>query len=452
MPGDFDLNRLKPFGQWVGVLVALQVLFLGGLVAAMSVPDGAIVTSLAADVESGAYPSSRLPDGMGGQGVGFTDCVVVGTGLSRVDDESLIDAAVRMPRIANCRRGPQDIEALEAGEPAKSGSYFRYWAGYVVVSRPVLGLAGTEGLRMVSGAALLATFIAAIVTIGRYTNWYTAVALFAPFALATNIMSTPTAGLSHALSNAAILLNVQLAAWGAARSLRLGVLLASVGAALFCYVDLLTTPAIPWAWSAFAVGVVRLYSSHGRARNFEMVCGVLLTGIAWPVAFAITWVSRWIIAASFLGLQPVQDVVFGKLEQRTTGTGVVDSLGFGSALIANLRYWWAEVPTTVLVFPLIVVVTLVGLLLALKNGGIDGLRTAFVLSLPALIVPIWFFVLAEHSQVHDHFAYRNVPVAFGIVMAACVTAAMSGYPRDRACAQHKLPAREVTTGDAASQQ
>ena len=46
-----------------------------------------------------------------------------------------------------------------------------------------------------------------------------------------------------------------------------------------------------------------------------------------------------------------------------------------------------------------------------------------LLAAPALIVPLWYEVLSNHSQVHAFFTYRSVAAAVGIGVAACVVAA-----------------------------
>ena len=44
------------------------------------------------------------------------------------------------------------------------------------------------------------------------------------------------------------------------------------------------------------------------------------------------------------------------------------------------------------------------------------------------MVPAWYEVLSNHSQVHAFFTYRSVPAAVGVVVAASVLAAV---PRAR---------------------
>ena len=49
-------------------------------------------------------------------------------------------------------------------------------------------------------------------------------------------------------------------------------------------------------------------------------------------------------------------------------------------------------------------------------------------AVPALITPVWYGLLRNHSQIHEPFTYANVPAAVGVVMAAAILAARSLDP------------------------
>ncbi|MBA2387096.1 MAG: hypothetical protein H0V69_08400 [Acidimicrobiia bacterium] len=124
--------------------------------------------------------------------------------------------------------------------------YFRYWAGYTVLTRPMLALWGLEGLRMVSGALLAVSGAAALITVARASSRAYVAGLALPLLVASNVMSTPSSSFGFALSYAAALLAVLLTALGARHGIERAVLGAIVGAAIFNYATQLTTPAIPW--------------------------------------------------------------------------------------------------------------------------------------------------------------------------------------------------------------
>lgn len=218
------------------VLVTLQAVFLALLVSAQAVPDDPIVDHLLEAVEDGTYPSNLEPDNMGGTSSSFTECITVGTGLGR-PELSPWERAIRMPRISNCAEGPDDLRRLQRGESLGDvEEYFRYWAGWTVVTRPVLALWGLEALRRLSGALLVLSGVAALVVVARRTTAAFAVGLILPFLLASNAIATPTSSVEQALSFAAAFASVAATAWGAGHGLRGAALGAIVGAAIYSYI------------------------------------------------------------------------------------------------------------------------------------------------------------------------------------------------------------------------
>ena len=396
----------------------LQAIFFGLLVAGASVPDGPIVRHLAGDVRSGDYGPGRMPDRMGGKADSYTECVVVGTGLGAPGLNPLRKAG-EMPRIGGCVPGNEQIEALDDGESVGTAPYFRYWAGYTVITRPVLALTDMTGLRLICGALLLAGFALALREVGRATSGIAAIGLLAPLALASNVLTMPSTGLSQALSVATLLLGTAACARAARRSLTAGLVAVVVSAAVFCFMDLLTTPAMGWALCA-AVVTAATFVRTGRLTT--SLVAVLASGFLWPLSFALTWVSRWAIAVPFEGWDRVTSEVKEMILFRTGGdmTGVRDALGAASE--KNLHYWLDTVATAHGVLYAAALVTVFALGWAIPRGRSYAVAPALI-GFAALTVPFWYEALRNHSQVHAFFVYRNVPVAVGVLCFAALVAA-----------------------------
>ncbi|MFF0989773.1 hypothetical protein [Kocuria nitroreducens] len=415
------LAPLLPWAQGLGMLLVLQFALFGLLTAAQAVPDRPIVENLLAAVEDGTYGPHGTIDRMGGPADTFTECVVAGTGLGASPEESAFSRAVRMPRLATCGGGPEQLRALSEGAVLTDNDYYKYWAGYTVLTRPVLALTGLEGLRIVSGTLMVLALGGAFLAVRARTSTAVALALTLPYLAGTNLLSTPSTSFSQSISIAFIFLSVVLAALGAGRSPRTAHAGVALGAALFCFVDLLTTPAVPWAMSAFVVGAA-VWCRTGALR--ETVVAVLLSGLVWPVAFAVTWLARWVIAGAFLGVPATLEVVRRNVGIRTGGDHSGVSEAFGAGVRRNLVYWWEVVPTSGLVLTGCLLAAGVGLVLALRRGGPARWMVAAVLALPALAVPFWYTVLSNHSQIHAFFVNRGVAAALAVVAAACLAAAV----------------------------
>jgi hypothetical protein len=413
-----SLGRELP--RLVALVLVLQLFFLLLLAVGAMVPDRPIVEHLATDVRTGSYGPSGEPDGQGGRATTFTDCVAAGTGLGR-PDLSVVQRAVRMPRLGSCTLGARQLQALARGRaPTHHLEYFRYWAGYSVLSRPVLAAAGMDGMRVVAGGLFVVGLLAMVLAVSRAVGTGYAWALTVPLLVSTNVLTVPATAFSHALSLAVIFGGVAAVAW-ASRLPGWRVLYAVVaGAAVFNFVDLLTTPAMPWALTA----AVAASATYVRTRLVKDAfwTGVVTSG-AWFAAYAATWASRWLIAIVFLGRDHVMGVVVGTARFRIDGDNASVDHRFGAAVLRNVRTWLAVPVTPSLVLGVSVVVAVAALALAWRRHARTGLLAALVLTAPALIAPAWMLVLSNHSQIHDVFVYRTVPTSVGIGLAACLLAA-----------------------------
>ena len=412
---------------WVGgVVIALQLVFMGLLVLGAAVPDRAIVDDLAADVRSGAYGTNGEPDRMGGRSTTFTDCVSAGTGLGR-PDYSALERAVRMPRLESCRTGAEQIRTMARGEELQDPKpYFRYWAGYTVVSRPVLAVAGMDGMRLAAGGFLSLALVFMVLAVTRVTSAWYALALVTPLLLSSNVLSLPSSGFSHALSLGVIFSGVALVAWSTRHSLRTTLVAVAVAASVFNFVDLLTTPAIGWAM----VGAVVAAGTFVRSLSYRRTLGtVLVAGLVWPAAYAVTWVSRWLFAAAFLGWDHVMSSVLGIARFRVDGEFGTVNPAFGAAVPKNWETWRALPVMPELVLLVSLFLSMACLVVAWRRFGSERIVAAGVLAGAAAVVPAWLVVMSNHSQIHDHFVYRGLPVAVGIILGACVVAATAGRSR-----------------------
>lgn len=415
------------------MLLALQVTFFVLLIGAQVVPNRPIVSNLVTAVEDETYGPTGRPDMMGGIAATHSECVMVGTGLGR-PDMGLFERAVRMPRISSCVDGAEDLRRLERGEPVEDGhvtDYFRYWAGYTVLTRPVLALSGLEGIRIVSGALLVLAGAAAMVVVTRQTTKAFAAGLALPLLLGSNVMSTPSSAFGFSLSYAAVLFGLVLTAQGARHSLERAVLGTVVSAAIFNYFTQLTTPAIPWMMSAAVAGAIVFRRSNDIRRTLVAVGSV---GVAWPVAFGVTWASRWALAAVFVGWDEAVEGVKDKIDFRLAGGSDAVDLSLGVTTNENVRYWLDDVPTSWAVLAAATIATIVALIVSYWRFGAHRLVLFSVLSAPAVIAPLWYEALRNHSQIHTGFTYANVPATLGVVLGAALFAATS--PRGQRLISH----------------
>jgi hypothetical protein len=420
---------LRGAGFILAGMAVLQIVFFGLLVAGQAVPDQVILTQLTKDIKSGEYGPSGISDKMGGTADTFTECIVAATGLG-MEGKNLIERAAFMPRLSNCQLGKQQILDLAAGktpEPGVVTGYYKYWSGYTVVTRPVIALFGMTGIRIVSGALLLFSAILAVVVLGRRTSMWAAAGLLLPLGLASNIMSTPSTSFSQAISISVIFLGIALTAWGAAKSTKWAIIGVGLSAALFCYVDLLTTPAIPWAFCTVVVAGV----TYAKSRALRPTFFAGLTAIAsWPIAFGLTWAARWVFAGVFLGVRKTYKLIVQNVENRTTG----DYASVRHVLFAptevNWVYWTTHISTAIFVLVATGVVIVLALAMTWRRHGARTVAAWPLLAISAVVVIVWFEVLNNHSQIHAFFVYRGYPAMLGVLLFAALM--LWGLPKAKA--------------------
>ena len=402
------------------VLVAVQLAFFAVLVAAQAVPDDPIVTHLQEAIDEGTYGPTGRPDNMGSESTSFDECVAVGTGLGR-PDLNPFERAARMPRIGSCSTGPEDIAALARGEPAEHVTeYFRYWGGWTVISRPVLALWGIDALRRIAGALLVLAAGSFVVVAARRTSSMYALALTLPLLLGSNVLATPSTSLNQTISLSAAFLSPTLTMLTVRRGWRPMLIATALGAAVYNFVDLMLTPAIPWMLSTATTAAVVLLRTDGFRPAVRRAVAV---AIVWPCAFAFTWASRWAISVVLLGWDEAVTTIRDKVEFRLGGSSESVRDEFGVSTEVSVDYWLSNVSTARAVLIAAGVAILVALVVAVRRHGASRLWVFALLAAPATFALVWYELLRNHSQIHPGKAHMSLPVALGVVVGAAVFAA-----------------------------
>lgn len=403
--------------QVVAVLIVVQLAFFALLVVAQAVPDGSIVTHLQEAVDEGIYGPTGRPDNMGSESTSFDECVLVGVGLGR-PDWNPFERAARMPRIGSCADGPADIAALARGDtPDGVTEYFRYWAGWTVLSRPVLALWGLDALRRIAGALLVLAAGTFLALLAKRTKPAYALALALPVLLGSNILAVPSTSLNQTISLSAAFLSPVLVMVAVPRGWRATLIATALGAAIYNYVDLMLTPAIPWMLSTTTTAAMLLLRT-GRWK--PAIQRALAVAIVWPCAFAFTWASRWVIAVVLVGWDEAVTNIRDKVEFRLGGSSASVRDEVGASTRVSVDYWLSEISTAATVLVAAGVVIVVALVVAVRRHGASGLAVFALLAAPASFALVWYELVRNHSQIHPGKAHMSLPVALGVVVGAAV--------------------------------
>ena len=398
------------------LLLCAPLLGLIGVMGAAAVPDVRIAEHLVDAERAGILgPSHPGPTPLGTTAARYTECTAFSLGLGDSGSEDLFDAAMQGMAYPGCERlVPALDEFDETGELRPGYSYFRYWHGYSVLTRPGLGIIGAAGTRWIAFAFMALVVGAMCAATKRSFGVVAAALLVVPTMLTTDVVIG-----SLSASSAIGTGSAWLAGWLSFRVMsgrtdwRIAALTAALAGTITAYLDLMTT--MPGAYALTVVG-----ATLGAAAGAQVVApgGWRVTAAAavgWPIGLAWMWASKWVIASFAVGVDAVMETVRWRIGFRLSSDspGVSDSRLRG--LTVNLSQWWDQ-PLT----PWVVVGTLATVIVAairVRRGMADLGRIAVCCGLAAVPVIGWYIALNNHSQIHPLLVYRSLPIAFGAVAA-----------------------------------
>lgn len=423
------------FWRWLLAMVALflvlQIAFFTATLAAGSVPNSRVTGALAVDAERGIWDVADFPrDGVGhttpavsfaGVSDSYTECIALTLGISAdpAQDDGPLYRALASPHLGTCSTAFPSILALERGEQGVQGyTYNRYWNGSTVITRPLLAVAGVGGVRLVCAVLLVASLIFAFFMFARRSSVWIGATLLLPVLASTNILTQTLDSYPHVLAFSVSMLGLGMGLVVGRKSYGTIVAVALIAGSTLNFVDFLLNP--PLAWSAFVFGVAAARAATGTRTLGATALGGITAAMGWVVGYGATWLARWVLAVAVFGdsaLREILAVISLRLQ------GQYEDLvapGIGQASVRNLRMWWTTIPSSGIVLTAMILVIVVALsVLVVRRDG-KGVALVAILSCPALIVPFWYEMLSNHSQIHAWFTYRSVPVALGIIAAAAL--------------------------------
>ncbi|MEO1057829.1 MAG: hypothetical protein AAFY28_13025 [Actinomycetota bacterium] len=421
-------GRAKGQGAGWGTLVRNVVLLALALPTAAFVlimigelvPDRLVAESLAEAALDGQLDAVNYEPGLLARQVdGFTDCIGLTVGLGDVAGRNPITSAIAAETLWQCELAVPQLEAWITGEGAleRETDYFRYWHGYTAFLRPSIAFFGLPATRVLIMVALVGVTIGLGRSLARTHGTATAALLLTPFVLTSDFVDLPYA-LPHAFGVLGGLATAWLANAVVSRAVRPWPVIAvsAISGGAVVVLDLLTSAPGLWALCTFVVA-----AAAARTRTGSPLVGLtVLAAASWIASYAWTWAAKWLISIPVFGFERVRDTIDYTVNNRLSTTPEGFDLGFGNSWSRNLDEWTAQPLTTLVVVGALIAVAAVWW----HRRGAGGLEARLVDRLivgsAALIVPVWFELLRNHSQLHSWFTYRSLPLAFGIVMATAV--------------------------------
>lgn len=415
-------RRLVPrtgWGRFLAVAILLPIAGLFGVAIADALPDRLVMDRLADAIGTGDIVTDNYPTGTTGARLDrHSECKRMTIGLGDEPAVGTIESAIRSPTLGSCPGMVARVNGWVDGDGlVRAYEYSRYWSGSVIAFRVGLLLVGVAGMRMVAAVALFGAVLWAWHRLSRTSGSAVAVVGLAPLVLSTDFVDLPGA-LLHAIAWIVILVSVALVSRlpDDADRWTIVTVLFLVGAA-FLYLADMTNPPASWALATGVLGITGARTLRGRALLVRVVVG----GGAWVAGFAWMWASKWGLAAAVYGVGEMADEVSGQIDLRLNAAPEgAPPPGFLDGLRLTWGAWW-DVPLT---GPVVAAVVIGTIWIVSRRGMADLAATwadRVVLSLPALIPPVWLMLLRNHTQIHFWFVYRSLPAALAVLaMAWCV--------------------------------
>ena len=348
----------------------------------------------------------------------FTECTAL---LLSIDDESDALKAALLPQLDSKYVGPcGELERSAAGiATAERTDYSRNWHGYRLYIWPMLETFSLQTVRFINAALLLGAVLFFFASLQRIVG-ATEAALFLVVLMSLTDIWRMWNITPHALSTTIILAGAGLFAQSylKTRSLMYAIVLAALLGSVFNFYDFLINPPMMPMLLGFMVIAVDIANVPQLTKpvTLSALTAAGLTALSWFGGYALTWASKWALAAHL------------STHSNETWAAVVKQI--------VLRLYGIEADSVVPIYPLVPTLTMIvqsfisagSLLVAILTAALfiharrhwvtfDG-RRFLLLGSPTLIATLWFELLSNHTQTHSHFTYRSESAAIAIVLTA----------------------------------
>ena len=411
-------------------VILLQPVFVGSLIFVRTHTDlEPIRRNIVAAYEQGVLSTDEVPRLLIHRyGHQFTECTALQ--LSLDDEKNALKAALE-PQLHSRYISPCAELLRNAIGTATSErmDYSRYWHGYRLYIWPMLEHVSLASMRFINAFILLAVLVFFFRSLRIVMGPTPAIILFLVLMSLTDIwriwLITP-----HFLSMVVILVGTGFFANMYARHLSatLAIVLAAVLGAIFNFIDfLINPPMMPMFLSFIVLAAEPMHNPHPtRQQVLETLWIPGLTALSWFGGYALTWVSKWFLAAWFSdNAGQTMSVIYAQIILRLHGQEIDRPV----PMIPLLPTVEMIIQSFISVGSITVAILAVAVFVHIRRNwdSFDRWRF-FILISPTLIPIVWFELLSNHTQTHSHFTYRSEAAAIAIFFAAVVMAIPAQLP------------------------
>ncbi len=316
----------------------------------------------------------------------FTDALMLNI-VATVNEEKPIDAAMKSYYLYAdpiSERATLIEKAANDDDTIWQCPYGRYWHGYQILLRPLLVVFDYAQIRILNYTLFAFLISICFMQICRKISKGVAVI----FLSSLLVINFPIIPMSMQFSNCFYMLLIATIAvlkFPVLTKNRTNLLCTffAIGAAT-SYFDLLTTPVLTLGFPMIAY----LLANEKKNKLKEVV----IISIIWGVGYGLMWASKWGICYAITG-DSILDNALGSVKLRSS-----QSLNGGNITTMKvIKTFGIHLIPYFLILPIISFI---------KNRSTVELKKYGYLLLIAMIPPIWYFVLKNHSICHTWFTWR----------------------------------------------
>ncbi len=404
------------------------------------IPNQRVITQLSSAAKSHSISPLDYTKGYFGDEIDhYSECIALTQGLGRTKWSSDLVKGFADPDLGPCDTSMSLFEGRVVSVHAISNhaayqNYFRYWNGYVVVTKPLLSIFGLRWARFImlglTGLSVLGLFG----LIWARLSWFVALALALPLlttvdmwdiyqslphAISTTVAFSMGALIFHILSK-----NSKKSSYSRSPLRYLG--LSALAGSIFNFVDLMTNPPLAWMLTVACtlLGVVAYWKSN-QVTEGNLAAGHLArvsgwASLGWLGGYSLTWVSKWIIDLLLFGWHEFVSQVFDEITFRSGG-----STTSVQAISINLRFWVGPFHHRTLIAALLLLASITLIIWSAKTGGVKRAITLVVaLGWYFIFSFVWYALVREQSYIQAFFTYRSLGMSLGVVFGATATSAL----------------------------
>lgn len=376
--------------KYLLAFISIIVVYIFSMTIVFSFPNSSIKTNVdegVAFIESeGLSPSVYFGDKTASRIDNFTDKIMLQTSI-RVDGEN----------------------ALESSQVS---GYSRYWHGYQIILKPLLLIMSYSTIRYLNVFFILLLLSLVFSDIKKRLNTGYGLVYLSSMAMIYVVIFPMSMQFTTAFTITMFAMLCTGYFYGHKKEKYIGLLLFITGSVVNFF-DLLTYPLLSLGLPLIYILLLD-YKNNDNNSFFNNLMFIIKFSILWGLGYGLSWVAKWVVGSIILK----KNILTSAIEQaafRTAGNEEYKTTPI-EALKLNLELMF---PSSAIKIITILVILWFIIFIFYKKPWKNVITLTSIL-LIGFLPYIWYIVLANHSQIHYWFTFRNQAITVFALGSFCL--------------------------------